>query len=202
MKTIKVQITGTTPLMLSNPQTVNPFNEFTRALKELTSKRTKTDEDQEQIYRLKFLSSPYLNNKMQYIMPAQSIHKSLVSAAKENKLGKKFERSLFIYADAIIEFEHKNYLPAELYENYKQYVDIRPAGLQGSKIPACRMRIDEWSFVTEIVFDETQINDSEVWNALNIAGLRYGIGTYRLQYGRFKAEEIKDEEPKDKKKKK
>lgn len=45
MKSIKFRITGTMPLMLNNPQTVNPFNEFTKKLKPLTSKRTKTDDD-------------------------------------------------------------------------------------------------------------------------------------------------------------
>ena len=46
MKSIKFRMTGTCPLMLNNPQTVNPMNEFTKAISELTSKRKKTDEDQ------------------------------------------------------------------------------------------------------------------------------------------------------------
>ena len=56
MKSIKFRITGTCPLMLNNPQTVNPMNEYSKALKELTSKRTKTDEDQNEIFHLKYIS--------------------------------------------------------------------------------------------------------------------------------------------------
>ena len=41
--------------MLNNPQTVNPMNEFTKAISALTSKRKKTDEDQNEIFHLKFL---------------------------------------------------------------------------------------------------------------------------------------------------
>ena len=43
MKSIKFRMTGTCPLMLNNPQTVNPMNEFTKAISALTSKRKKTD---------------------------------------------------------------------------------------------------------------------------------------------------------------
>ena len=63
MKSIKFRMTGTCPLMLNNPQTVNPMNEFTKAISALTSKRKKTDEDQNEIFHLKFLASCYWNNK-------------------------------------------------------------------------------------------------------------------------------------------
>ena len=76
--------------MLNNPQTVNPMNEYSKALKELTSKRTKTDDDQNEIFHLKFLASCYYNNKGQYFLPANMIAKSFEAGAKENKLGAKF----------------------------------------------------------------------------------------------------------------
>ena len=49
MKSIKFRMTGTCPLMLNNPQTVNPMNEYSKALKDsqvreprLTMIRTKS----------------------------------------------------------------------------------------------------------------------------------------------------------------
>ena len=87
MKSIKFRMTGTCPLMLNNPQTVNPMNEFTKAISALTSKRKKTDEDQNEIFHLKFLASCYWNNKGQYFLPANMIAKSFEAGAKENKLG-------------------------------------------------------------------------------------------------------------------
>lgn len=83
MKSIKFRITGTMPLMLNNPQTVNPFNEFTKKLKPLTSKRTKTDDDMLEIYKLKFLASLYTNSQGRYILPAEHIANALIAAAKE-----------------------------------------------------------------------------------------------------------------------
>lgn len=199
MQSIKFKMTGVCPLMLNNPQTVNPMNEYAKELKALTSKRSKTDDDQNEIFHLKFLASCYLNQKMQYIIPANMIAKSFEAGAKENKLGAKFQRSVFVFSDALLKFDENGCTPEELWENFAdKYVDIRPVGIQKSKIVTARMIIPEWSLEGELFFDESQLNKSEVWLAMTNAGLRYGIGTYRQCYGRYKIEEVKE----DKKKKK
>ncbi len=183
---------GTCPLMLNNPQTVNPMNEFSKALKAVTSKRTKTDEDLDEIFHLHFLASCYQNKKGQYILPANMVFKSFEGGAKEFKLGQKFQRSLFVLKDLVLKFPENGCTPEELWQNHSEkYVDIRPVGIQKSKVPTARMIIPEWSCEGELEFDETQINKSEVWNALNAAGLRHGVGTYRQCYGRYKITERK-----------
>lgn len=197
MQSIKFKMTGVCPLMLNCPQTVNPMNEYSKALKELTSKRSKTDEDQNEIFHLKFLASCYVNNKGQYIIPCDMIAKSFETAAKENKLGAKFQRSVFIFNDSILKFDENGCTPEELWQNHSdKYVDIRPVGIMKSKIVTARFIVPEWSLEGELFFDETQLNKSDVWFAMTNAGLRYGIGTYRQRYGRYKIEEIKDEKKK------
>lgn len=192
MKSMKFKLIGTTPLMMNNPQTVNPLSYYSKELKKLTSKRTKQDEDMEEIFHIKFLSSLYMNNRGQYIVPLDMIEQTLIAAAKENKLGKKFERSVVVPQDAILEFKHKNCTPEELYQNFAElYVDIRPVGVMKAKIPTARAIFPEWSLETEIFFDETQLNDSDIAYALDVAGQRYGIGTYRKKFGKFRIEEIK-----------
>ena len=193
-------MTGVCPLMLNNPQTVNPMNGYAKELKALTSKRSKTDEDQNEILHIRFLASPYLNQKMQYIIPANMIAKSFEAGAKENKLGAKFQRSVFVFSDALLKFDENGCTPEELWQNFaEKYVDIRPVGIQKSKVVTARMVIPEWSLEGELFFDESQLNKSEVWPAMNNAGLRYGLGTYRQCYGRYTIEEIKDEGKKKKK---
>jgi len=192
MKTIRFHVEGTTPLMLNNPQCINPMHPLAKELKKLTSKRSKTDEDQMEILHLRFLASPYLNSKGQYIIPAQMIAKSIEAGAKEFKLGAKFQRSVIVLGDALLKFADNGCTPEELYANHNEkYVDVRAVGVMKAKVITARMIVPEWSFDSELSFDETQLNDSEVWSALNAAGLRYGIGTYRACYGRYKATEIK-----------
>lgn len=192
MKSIKFRMEGTTALMLNNPQTVNPMNPYAKAIKEITSKRTKTDEDQQELLHLKFLASCYWNDKGKYIIPSNMIAKSIEAGAKENKLGTKFQRSVFILGDADLKFDENGCTPEELWQNHaEKYVDVRAVGVMKSKIVTARMIVPNWSIDVELVFDETQLNKSEVWNAITIAGLRYGIGTYRPQFGRYKVTEIK-----------
>ena len=185
-------MTGTCPLMLNNPQTVNPMNEFTKAISALTSKRKKTDEDQNEIFHLKFLASCYWNNKGQYFLPANMIAKSFEAGAKENKLGAKFQRSVFVFNDGILKFDHNGCTPEELWQDHSEtYVDIRPVGIMKAKVVTARLIIPEWSLEGELHFDENQLNKSEVWLAMTNAGLRYGIGTYRQCYGRYAITELK-----------
>lgn len=190
MKSIKFRITGTMPLMLNNPQTVNPFNEFTKKLKPLTSKRTKTDDDMLEIYKLKFLASLYTNSQGKYILPAEHVANALIAAAKERKLGAKFTRSMQVMNDSIIDFKDADKTPEQLYE-IGTYVDIRAVGIKNSKVPTARAIIPEWSLTTEVWYDETQLDEKDIKDCMEIAGLRYGVGTFRKIYGKFKAEKIK-----------
>lgn len=189
MKQLKLKITGTTPLMLNNPQTVNPFNEYSKLLKPLTSKRTKTEEDLMEISRIKFLSCLYVNNGA-YVIPSCHFENSVINAAKERKLGKKFERSFHIFNDCPLDFKDKNKSPEQLYEIGK-YVDIRAVGIKNVKITTTRAIISEWGSMIDCYYDESQLDEKEVIEIFDIAGLRYGVGTYRRMYGHFKVEEIK-----------
>lgn len=190
MKSIKFKVQGTTALMLNNPQTVNPFNEFSKMLKPLTSKRTKTEDDLIEISHIKFLSSLYTNLNGEYIIPSQHFEQSAIDAAKERKLGKKFERSFRVIGDCILDFKDKNKTPEELYE-LGVYVDVRAVGIQKVKITTTRAIIPMWSTVVECFFDETQIDEKDLTEVFSIAGLRYGVGTYRRLYGRYTVEKTK-----------
>ena len=184
MKKITFKLKGVQPLMLNNPQAVNPLNAYAKKLKPLTSKRTKTDADHEDIYRIKFESCWYQNSEGQYIIPGTHFEQSLISAAKETKQGKMFERSLNIFSDSILHFKDEDKSIEELY-NAGIYVDIRCVGIKDSKITTCRAIVHDWSCEVEVLYDENQINAKDIISAMKIAGERYGVGTYRQKYGRF-----------------
>ena len=190
MKSIKFRITGTMPLMLNNPQTVSPFNEFTKKLKPLTSKRTKSDDDLEEISKLKFLASLYTNPQGKYILPAEHIENAIIAAAKERKLGAKFTRSMQVTGDSELKFKDADKTPEQLYD-LGMYVDVRAVGIKNSKITTTRAIIPEWSLESELWYDESQIVEKDLCDCMEVAGLRYGVGTYRRKYGKFKAEKIK-----------
>lgn len=186
MQSISFRIEGTTPLMVNNPRTVNPFDEYSKLLKPLTSKRSKTDEDMLEISRIKFLASLYRDIRdEQYILPAQNLEQAVVEAARERKRGKNFERSFRIYDDATLVFPDMDKTPQQLYE-MGIYVDVRAVGIKDVKIPTTRAIFPEWSAAFTAYYDDNQLNEDEVREFLEIAGLRYHVGTYRRKYGAFK----------------
>ena len=189
MKKITFKIEGTQPLMLNNSQVVNPFNKYTLALKPLTAKRKKTEDDMNEIYRLQFESSLYMKGDT-YIIPGDHFWKSVCVAAKEQKLGKKFEQSFQVWEDCILDFPEKDLTPNELYEE-KSHVDIRDGVIQGrSRVPVCRAIFTEWNTVVECWYDESQLDEKDIVNIFNVAGQRYGVGTYRQKFGRFSIKKV------------
>lgn len=71
------------------------------------------------------------------------------------------------------------------------YVDVRAVGIKNVKITTTRAIFTKWNTEIECFFDETQLNDDDIIRTLEVAGLRYGIGTYRKLYGRYKVEIMK-----------
>ena len=64
-------------------------------------------------------------------------------------------------------------------------------GIKGSKVPTARAIIPEWSLTTLVWYDETQLDAKDIKDIMEIAGLRYGIGTFRKIYGKFTATVLK-----------
>lgn len=190
MKEIVFKIDGKQPLMLNNAQVVNPFNKYTQMLKPLTAKRKKTEEDVWQIYKIQFESSLYMKGDT-YIIPADHFWKSVCTAAKERKLGKKFEQSFQIFEDCILDFPEKGMTPEQLFDE-RSHVDIRDGVICGrSRVPVCRAIFSEWSTTVKCYYDENQLNERDVIATFAVAGIRYGVGTYRKKFGRFEATKIK-----------
>lgn len=192
MKSISFKVVGTKALMMHNPQTVNPFNEFTKVIKPLTAKKKKTEEDMMQLYKLQFLASLYMKDG-QYIIPAQMFWKSICTAAKELKLGKKFEQSMIIPDDCLLDFDDKDCPPDALFDNEElssKYVDIRDGVIMRARVPVCRSIFPKWKTIMTLWFDESQLDEDEILHVVEIAGSRYGVGTYRQMYGRFEIEKL------------
>jgi hypothetical protein len=91
---ITLQLVGTSPLLMHNPQMVDPEFHLNRQIKAITSKRKKTDEDLKQIERLEWYGGLYKNDDNVIVQPTSKPRKCLVNAAKISKMGKAVERSI------------------------------------------------------------------------------------------------------------
>ena len=187
MDQITLQLTGIQPLMVNNPQTVNPFNEFTKQIKELTGKRKRTDQDESDLMKLKWFAALYYDQKVGPFLPAICVWRSLQDAAKLSRAGKMIERGLHMLSDRVPIVYRGSRDPEEMYSN-KVYVDIRDAAPGGKRITAVRPIFPEWSVEVSFLYDSTTLNRRDLLSYAELAGRVIGVGTYRRLFGRFEVE--------------
>jgi len=183
MKTLGKKIVGVAPLLLHNCRLSDPLDELTQAIKAVSSKRKKTDADIEEMARLEWHGSLYLNDKLKVIVPAHNIVAMLIAAARKNKLGKQFAAGVFVNDDCVLQYSGPNDV-TKLWED-KRFQNRSSVKIQRNRVMRTRPMFTEWSLEIKILYDPSIVKECEINAALEIAGAIIGLGDWRPQYGRF-----------------
>lgn len=200
MKQVLVEIEGVAPLMLNNAIKADPMHPITKAIKEYTKKRTKTEEDLAVIQQLEWLGALYPEKDGNFtingshveiegfgfpIIKGDMIEGALIAGAKKHKLGQAFKAGVFCDDNPRVRFEGEAEIPV-LFGNRK-FVDTRSAKLQGkTTIMVTRAFFPEWKIQFSLSYLPDLINTSDIKRALEAAGQQSALGTYRPKYGRFR----------------
>lgn len=193
MSTVRVTLTSTMPMLLHNGRLANPLDPHTRALKALTSKRSKTDEDLAAMIQVEARAAAYETPDNEIGLPDANVWRSMQEAAKAYKRGADVARAV-IYdpirvAPVLIDGETIN---VDEYLKDGEHIDYRPVGVNGRTVMRARPVVREWStsHEFEVFTDIVNIEDIEMF--LERAGRLHGVGDHRPQYGRFtaKVEEV------------
>lgn len=183
---ITVHLTGTSPLLMHNPRMVDPEFEINVRLKELTSKRKKTQEDLKQIERLEWYGGLYEDNGV-IVQPTSKPRKCIIGTARINKLGKSMERALSftsLYVPMIYDGPKKI---DDLF-NDPRFTSRLSVGLSGKRVMRVRPQFPAgWQLVLDGVFiEDAGVNFDEFVRTVEMAGVVEGIGDNRINgYGRF-----------------
>src|SRR3546814_16440477 len=92
MEILKLKIVGTSPLMMHSDRLANPLNPATKAHKELTGKRKKTDDDHLAIAKSEFIAGAYWDEKEGFYIPGQNFDATFWAGAKLQKIGVHWKR--------------------------------------------------------------------------------------------------------------
>jgi hypothetical protein len=183
-ESIALRLTGISPLMMNNPQTVNPFNPYTKAMKALTNKRKRTESEENELIKTKFMAALYWDEKLGPYLPGVSVWRSIMDGARISRAGKDVERGVF-NEDDMVSLEYKGPRdPEGLYAD-KRFVDIRDASPQKARIMVTRPFFREWSLVAKFTFEDDVISRAALIAAAEVAGRLVGIGTFRQRFGRY-----------------
>lgn len=182
-KTVKYKIKGVVPLIVHNGQLCDPLNEYAKALKQVSSKKKKTDDDYLEMARIEWYGGLYLNDKRQPIMPGVNVEAMLIDAAKKSKKGMDFKAAIFVDEDPLI--EHKGPKDIDKLHEDKRFVLRAPVVVGQARVMRTRPWFQEWEMQFSVKFLPDILNQSDVDTAVQTAGRIIGMGTWNPRHGRF-----------------
>lgn len=198
IESLKIGVIGTVPLLMHDNKAANPLNPYSKALKHLTSKRKKTDEDLLEIMRLEWEAGLYIHDGGVSI-PARCLKACFLNGAKKSKNGKLFSSGVIIknewhpltYKGPQIKANGAKEIPnPDLDKFFEKYHNIDMVRVSGSQVPRCRPIFYEWSLECEINFDTTVLDKRTIVQIVNDAGRLCGLCEKRPELGRFEVVEM------------
>lgn len=186
-QTLKYKLTGTAPLIMHNGQTADPTNKWSKSIKAISSKKIKTEADYEEMARLEFLASLYLD-KDGPIIPNFVIDSVVINGAKKSKEGPLAKSGCYCPEHAELIYDGPrtaNELWADEDFHFSRIVKISM-----SRVVRMRAVFNTWSTVVALSIEDTIVNPARINEWLNVAGEQVGIGDWRPQHGRFTVERL------------
>lgn len=184
MELLKLKIIGISPLMMHADTFANPLHPATKAHKELTSKRKKTDDDHEAIARSEFIAGSYWDKEIGFYIPGANFDATFWNGAKLSKLGVHWKRGALVVADKIKLLFDGPKTPEKLWEDLR-FVDCRGVRVGASKVMRYRPIFMQWAASLDVAVNPEVLSISEAKKVIEDAGKLIGVCEYRPRFGRF-----------------
>lgn len=187
---IRIELTGTAPLLMHNERLSDPDDEFARQIKEITDKGTnQTTADKELVSKLEWFGGlyTYTNGVKEVVLPTANVIRCLRETAAITKDGKRIARGIspLVLHVPLLHGGPKDV--AKLYEDGK-YIDRRQVKVGRGRIKRTRPIFPQWAAAFDFELLTDVLNLQRLIDIAELAGLATGLGDARiLGYGRFKA---------------
>lgn len=181
---IRLELTGTSPMLMHNINLADPDNEFTRQIKTYTDKRKKTEDDRRAIERLEWFGGLYTANG-RIVMPTGNIRKSFINAGKISKQGTQVTRSLQ-FTDLHVPLAYDGPEDLDLLFKDPAFSNRAAVGISGKRTMRVRPQFMTWAIVADALLLEDVMDIDDLERVAKRAGLAEGLGDNRVNgYGRF-----------------
>ena len=197
-KQIEFTIKSVSPLIQHNARLANPLDPISKALKKVSSKRSKTDEDHALLARLEWLGGLYTTEpgtfepmgedlKVQgfgrVCIPGENIESMLVMSGKKQKLGQQCKAGIISDGLWLLEYDGPQDVPGLLADG--RFMDIQSARVQNAKVMRSRPIFYSWQLTFVINYLPELLDEAQVVEVLTRAGRIIGLCDQRPKYGRF-----------------
>lgn len=183
---VRLTLNGTAPMLMHNIQLADPLHPIARAMKEISSKRKKTDEDQFRLAELEFKGGLYISDELGPFVPGVNVEKCLVEGARITKQGKQVERGLFVVENECPLLYQGPRSADALWAN-EDFRSRMAVKVGTSRVQRTRPMFRTWALEATAEVDPALLNLESVQSIATDAGNMVGLGDFRPRYGRFTA---------------
>lgn len=181
-KTLRIDVVGVAPLIHHNGQLKDPLNQFAKAMKNITTKRKKTESDYRELAEIEFRGSLYMSNTGP-IIPALTIQAALTAGARKSKDGRLAEAGIIVNNHAELHYDGPRTVEGLLAD--PEFRIVVPCGVQGNAVIRTRPIFRNWSATFEIDYLEEILNQATIMGCVRNSGMYCGVGDWRPRNGRF-----------------
>lgn len=170
-------------LLLHNGQLADPLNKYAKAMKQVSGKRNKSEEDFAKLADIEFEGSLYVEEG-KAVLDSRVLEAAIAEGAKVTKEGKKALTSVFVDTSGELTYRGGPLSVEELVKSdeHRLTVGVR---VQRNRVMRTRPLFRDWSaeFKVSLLTSEANADSLHTW--LENAGRTKGVGDYRPRYGRF-----------------
>lgn len=190
METINFKIRGIAPMLHHNSQLADPLNKHAKALKKISGKRKKTDDDYADMARVEMLGGLYWTKTAGLHIPGENVEACLIGAAKFKKLGTAFKRSAQV-VDLTCPLTGTGAPddPDAIADN-PEFRFVKSVKVGTSRIMRTRPIFEKWATEFTVMYDQNQLQREDIIEAAESAGVMVGLGDWRPRFGKFEIMEI------------
>lgn len=193
IRSARISITGVTPLLQNNPQTVDRFNKFAKRMAAINAKKTRrTDDDYLELRDLEMEAKVYFDESIGVYVPSSWVAEAIATAAfKVAKISRADIRGAMFTTEEKLKLAYrdsdkvKGIMDVVKNENFRQMLTL-PQG-QVRVVKAFPI-FHKWSFATTLEFDDKIIDPESLTRIAEHTAKYGGFGDFRPKFGRAIAE--------------
>jgi len=188
IKTLTAKFSGIAPLVQNNPQTVDPFNAYSKLKKPLVKKRSKTDEDLMALRNIDIESRLFYDEKLGVYVPTRWVMALIAKNAYElTRISKaKIRGAVFVVGEkSKLTYDGMDTVKKidDIVKNERfHYIRITPQ--RSERLAKIFPIFHKWRFEVEIEYEDKIINKSDMKRILEYGAKYGGFGDWRPGMGR------------------
>ena len=185
------KLSGAAPLLQHSARLADPKDPITKELKKITGKRAKTEADLEEMARLEWMGSLYLDNGV-IVLPSDVMDAAIIMAAKKRKRGPAVKAGVFCSENFPLVYDGSNGHKPDLEKMWEagEHRFTKSVRVQQSRVQRTRAKFENWSCEIAVTYNDELIDAKELDEIIDICGEQVGLCDWRPKYGRFTASVI------------